>query len=213
MSQEPQDIGHLGCVMSRRFQILAITILLGSVCAAAQAYAGPHTLGPFRIDQNVSMASLFARLGMPASTKAETFCYRSADGDAFLALTRLDPVYDDPKSAGAVVLSKARNCVKQRVLTATTDFAHWKAEKGIGLLSTEGDVTKAYGSPSTELTPKSADCGLSVYGADVPQASSGEESDSSCKVMVYKGPPEDLNTAEFGIKSGKVVWIMLSQNE
>ncbi len=207
--------GRFEIRMSRSICILALLIAVLPTVAVAQHYAGPPSLGPFRIDKNVSMSSLFERLGRPASTRGESFCYRSAQGDAFLVLTRLDPVYDDDKVAGAVTLSTVRNCVKHPVQTATADIAHWKTEQGIGLSSAEEDVVKAYGAPTSTDDVTDPNCGLSIYGDEgVSSGFSSSKAATDCKVLTYRGTPtEDLNTAQFGLKSGKVIWILLSQNE
>jgi hypothetical protein len=111
-------------------------------------------------------------------------------------------------------LSRSANCSKRNVQITSADIAHWKTEKGIGLFSPESAVVDAYGPPTSTLEVNDLTCGLTIYGDR--EGSSGYSSSKAgpgCTVLVYKGTPEELSTAEFGIKQGKVVWIMLSQNE
>ena len=123
--------------------------LMAVTYGAKHPYAGPKTLGLFRIDKDISMNSLFQRLGRPAKTKADNFCYQAKNGHAFLVLTRMVEVYD-ARIAGVATLSSFRNCVNTPVQVTQRNLRAWKTEKGIGLGSTAADLQKAYGSPSAE---------------------------------------------------------------
>jgi len=199
--------------MPRSWQLLVIVMLAGTSLARAQQYIGPHALGPFRIDKDVKMNSLLARLGMPPSTKSETFCYRSARGNGFLSLTRMSDVYDDTLAA-AVTLSSSRDCVTHPVRLTQEDLAGWKTPEGVGLGSTEEDVHEAYDRPSTVISIDGTNYSSIDYGdlasSDHPPAKPPE---IGTKALVYRGSGNDLSLAEFGIKDGRVVWISLSYNE
>ncbi len=188
-------------------------MLAGTSLARAQQYTGPHALGPFRIDKDVKMNSLLARLGMPPSTKSETFCYRSARGNGFLSLTRMSDVYDDTLAA-AVTLSSSRDCVSHSVRVTQEDVAGWKTQEGIGLGSTEEQVHEAYDRPSTVISIDGTNYSSIDYGdlasSDHPPAKPPE---IGSKALVYRGSANDLSLAEFGIKDGRVVWISLSYRE
>jgi hypothetical protein len=186
---------------------------MGAIYAHAQDYTGPKNLGPFRIDKDVSMNSLFARLGRPSSTKAETFCYRSADRKVFLTLTRMSAVYDETVAA-SVTLSSFRNCINRTVQITPDNLAGWKTDKGVGLASTEEQVEKAYGTPSKVDSIEGTNYGWVIYG-DLANTDHPPEQrpELGSKVLVYQGAANDLSTAEFGIKEGRVVWISLSYNE
>jgi hypothetical protein len=202
-----------GARMLRSLQIVAILTLVGTSYAQAQTYTGPKNLGPFRIDKDVSMNSLFARLGRPSSTKADTFCYRSADLKAFLTVTRMSAVYDETIAA-SVTLSSSRTCINRTVQITPDELAAWKTDKGVGLTNTEEQVEKAYGTPSKVVSTDGADYGGVIYGnitsSDHP---SGERPELGSKALIYQGAANDLSLAEFGIKDGRVVWISLSYNE
>lgn len=192
---------------------LPIVLCLATVCAQAQGYAGPKTLGPFRIDKDVSMNSLFARLGRPSSTHGDTFCYRSANGKVFLTITRMSAVYDETV-AGSVTLSSSQDCINHGVHITTDELAGWKTDKGIGLNSSEDEVEQAYGKPSSVASIEGADYGGVVYGDLIGSDHPPEKRlDIGSKALVYRGPEHDLSTAEFGIKDGRVVWISLSYSE
>jgi len=196
----------------RLCRLLLFVILGATICAQTPQYTGPHALGPFRIDKEVSMTSLFARLGSPSSTKGETFCYRSARG-LYLALTRMSDVYDD-KVAGAVTLSRSRDCVAHAVHVTPDDLTAWKTEKGIGLGSTEEQVQEAYDRPTTVVSLDGTNYSSIDYGdftgLDQPPKN---PPDLGTKALIYRAGPNDLSHAEFGIKDGRVVWISLSYRE
>lgn len=199
--------------MSRFSWIPTILLLATTSLAQKQQYTGPQALGPFRIDREVKINSLLARLGMPPSTKGETFCYRSASGNAFLSLTRMSDVYDDTVAA-AVTLSSSRDCVTRPTHVTQDDLARWKTEKGIGLGSTEEQVHEAYDRPTTVVSIDGTNYGALDYG-DLVSADHPPEKplEMGTKALIYRGSAADLSLAEFGIKDGRVVWISLSYRE
>ncbi len=191
--------------------LLALAFLLGNV--RAQNYSGPNALGPFRIDRDVSMKTLFARLGEPASVTGEVFCYSFKGGEQGLTITRMGTAYD-AKVVGTVTLSAFPNCVKQSVQATTDDFASWKTEKGIGLSSTRAEVLKAYGEPTREDKIEGTKYRWVIHGDRVNNRYTRQKRpELGDTVLVYRGATDDLRIAEFGIRNGKVVWISLSKNE
>jgi hypothetical protein len=199
--------------MLRSFHILVAVFLVAIGYAEGQKYAGPNALGAFRIDADVSMKSLFERLGQPSSTARDVFCYRSKDGKVFVTLTRIVAAYD-AKVAGTVTLSSFPNCVSRSVKATPDDLAAWKTEKGIGLSSTANEVRKAYGKPSKEDKIEGTKYRWVIHGdrsdnhyTDKKRPELGDA------VLVYQGAPDDLRIAEFGIREEKVVWISLSKSE
>jgi len=52
--------------------------------------------------------------------------------------------------------------------------------------------------------------GPSSHGIDQPPKN---PPDVGTKALIYRGGPNDLSHAEFGIKDGRVVWISLSYRE
>ena len=187
--------------------LLAVLIFWGTQ-ASAQTYAGPKSLGPFRIDRDVSMNSLFEKLGHPSKVAGDTFCYQSRDGHAYLVLTRMVAVYDG-KIAGDVQLSDFRSCLDKPIQVTSDVLATWKTEKGIGLGSSSEDIMKAYGKPSS-VENIGTDYRAIIHGAP---AHSERKPEVGKPVLGYKGASDDLNAAYFGIRDGKVAWISLSKNE
>lgn len=187
--------------------LLAVLICWGTH-ASAQAYAGPKSLGPFRIDTDVSMNSLFEQLGHPSKVAGDIFCYQSRDGHAFLVLTRMVAAYDR-KVAGDVQLSDFRSCLDRPIQVTSDEVAAWKTDKGIGLGSSREDVMKAYGKPSS-MESIGTDYRAIIQGAP---AHSKRKPEVGTTVLGYRGASDDLNAAYFGIRDGKVAWISLSKNE
>lgn len=199
--------------MLKSSHILPVVLLLVLGHAEGQNYAGPTSLGPFRIDKDVAMKALFVRLGQPSSNTTDVSCYRSGDGKTFLALTRMVAAYDST-IAGLATLSSFPNCINQTVKGTPDNLAAWKTEKGIGLSSTADDVRKAYGKPSSEDRIEGAKYRWVINGSSTDERHTTKTiPELGNTVLVYEGPSDDLRTAEFGIREGKVVWISLSKNE
>jgi len=192
---------------------LFLLLFSSAALTAQQTYSGAIALGPFRIDRDVSVKSLFDRLGRPSNLAADSFCYQSEDGKAFLVLTRMVEAYD-PKIAGVMTLSGFRNCTDRRPQTTSDEVIAWKTEKGIGLGSNAEDVEKAYGKPSEKDKIEGTKYRWVIHG-DFRNGhySTDERPELGDAVLVYRGGADDLRTSEFGILNGKVVWIVLSKNE
>jgi hypothetical protein len=189
-------------------RFLFVVLVFWGAHADGQAYAGPQSLGPFRIDKDVSMNSLFEKLGHPSKVAGDTFCYQSRDGHEYLVLTRMVAVYDR-KVAGDVQLSDFRSCLDRPVQVTSDELAAWRTEKGIGLGSSSKDVMKAYGKPS-RVEGTGSDYRAIIHGAP---AHSKKRPEVGTTVLGYRGASDDLNAAYFGIRDGKVAWISLSKNE
>lgn len=199
--------------MRRSFHVFVAFLVVAISYAQGQKYAGPNALGPFRIDVDVSMKSLFERLGGASSTARDVFCFRSKDGRAFVALTRMAAAYD-AKVAGTVTLSSFPNCVNRSIESTYDDLAGWKTKKGIGLSSTADEVRKAYGKPSREDKIEGTKYRWVIHGDRTDNHYiNRKRPELGDTVLVYQGAPDDLRIAEFGIRDGNVVWISLSKNE
>ncbi len=189
-------------------QFLLAVVMFWGTQATGQAYAGPKSLGPFRIDKDVSMNSLFEELGRPSNVTRDTFCYQSKDGHAYLMLTRMVEVYDRTV-AGNVQLSDFRSCLDIPTQVASHEFAAWRTERGVGLGSSSEEVMKAYGKPSS-VESIGSDYRAIIHGAP---AHSHRKPEVGTTVLGYTGASDDLSAAYFGIRDGKVAWISLSKNE
>ena len=192
--------------------VLTVAILTAVVTASAKGrpYYGPISLGPFRIDRNVSMQSLFDRLGVPSKKARDSFCYRSASDDAFLVLTRMAEVYGE-SVAGQVTISDFPNCFDLPVQVTNDDLAGWKTGKGIGLGSSRQAVITAYGKPSEISVTKGNVFRWVIHGSSpgLPSIARSKIGDSA---LSYRSD-DDLKTTSFGIRANRVVWISMSDSE
>jgi hypothetical protein len=93
---------------------------------------------------------------------------------------------------------------------AADDFGAWETPEGIKIGSSEDDVIKAYGKPSSEdkITSRAYRSLIRGYRHSdtlpvIPE-----------KILLYNDATgRDLSAAEFGIRNGKVSYISLSHNE
>ena len=197
--------------MRKLLHILLAVILLGVSYADKQSYSGAKALGPFRIDRNTRLKSLFQRLGDPRDSANDPFCYRSSDGSASLVLSRMS---DRTRAAGAVLLSSFRNCSDRPVQVTRAELKKWKTPEGIGLESTVKDIRAAYGKPSSERGIDETDYDWIIHGGlkDAPYASKKKQEIGET-MLLYVGAADDLSVTKFGIRQGRVVWIFLSNDE
>jgi len=169
-------------------------------------YSGPLRLGPFAVDRDVSLSSLFNILGPPA--RFWRYCYRTRTGEAFLAI---EAIHTEPDKAGEVLLSDFPNCMRMPVGVTAADLREWRTPEGIGLGSSEGEVLRVFGQPTDEYeaSPERYRGILGGYhqGDRVPYT---EDKD-----LNYSGPAvwREFNAVGFGIRGGKVSYISLSNNE
>ncbi|HEX8817222.1 MAG TPA: hypothetical protein VF753_17135 [Terriglobales bacterium] len=200
--------------MSNAARIIIILILTQICWAETHGFPGPNTLGPFRIDRDAAIKTLFDDLGTPVSTNADAFCYKSSDGKSFLVLSRMTEVYGRDV-AGSATLSAFPNCINEPVTVAKVDLAQWTAGDSIGLGSTAESVLREYGKPSREDRIEGAKYRWIIHGDRDPTGryTQKDRPEIGDRVLVYKGAPNDLRIAEFGIRAGKVAWIFLSRNE
>jgi len=106
----------------------------------------------------------------------------------------------------------------------SANISNWKTSEGIGVGSSEADVLKAYGKP-TSMTrvraTKSQDAKAKVMTLEAVcrfVIRGFQKGDKTPKIgdhdLFYRsGNTDDPSAAEFGIHDGKVTWIFLSQNE
>jgi hypothetical protein len=189
-------------------RILLLVLALVSGCLGGdRKYAGPASLGAFRIDHDTDLRALLAKLGPPASADGDYFCYESKDPRSFFWIARMA---HQPHVAGDVLLSDFPNCTRMHPQVTSEGLRSWQADKGIVLGSTEEDVIKAYGKPTRQ---DNIERGLYRWVVHGDKASTTRNPELGSRVLVYQGAHNDLSTAEFGIRNGKVAWIFLSINE
>lgn len=172
------------------------------------AFQGPDCLGA-SCAAGFSSRGLFKQLGPPArptSGNKPAYCYKSQGGTAFL---RIELGHEAPAESDGLFLSDFPNCMHSPVKTATSDLQTWKTPEGIGLGSTEEDVLKAYGKPSREAKTTAHE---SLAGRlDMGYRGADPKPQIADKGFVYG--PRELEVVEFGIRNGKVSYILLSDSE
>jgi hypothetical protein len=205
--------------MLNKIEIAALSLLvpffflIGNLCGIGQdlgrVYTGPNELGYFHIDHDTSVQHLFRVLGKPLMSSKEPACYKN--GIAYLWFERRA---HSSTIVGDIMLSSFPNCMDSPVRTTSEVLQKWRTEKGIGLGSTELEVIKAYGKASERQIKGTAYRSL-IQGdylvrenryANIKRPELGE------KALIY-GSSDDMRSAAFGIKNGKVVWISLTNTE
>lgn len=197
--------------MFRAIMLLFASLLAGGASQEAVKYSGPNCLGPFCIDHDVSVPVMFKRLGEPAPrvSSFSPYCYKAEDGKTFTYFDTLGP---DSKVAGTLFLSDFPNCVHIAVRTTHDDLRGWKTPEGIGLGSSQADVVKAYGSNFSGGRIVAGDSRVLKF-----MIRGYREEDRTTRIgdktVSYNGASDDLRTAEFCIRDGRVSCIFLSHNE
>ncbi len=194
--------------MARKTVFLALTLLVGGV-SGKQGYTGPRCLGPYCVDHDIPLRTLFKQLGPPAprATQFFPYCYQSQDEKKFLYI---DEIGEEPGAAGAVFLSDFPNCMHTGKRVTTEDLSAWKTPEGVGIGSSEDDVIRTYGKPPSESKIDAQDYRFAVrgYRPSDPKPNIGEKS------LLYNDlTGDDLRAASFSIRNGKVSSIWLSNED
>lgn len=188
--------------------VLALALLAGNP-AVNQKYSGPKCLGPFCITREFHAIAFFKLLGKPEQKKSQfdPYCYQVQEGQTSLYFFTID---SEPGAVGAVLLSDFPNCMHIGKRTTQENLAAWKTPENIKLGSSENDVLKAYGKPSSLETTVSRNHRHVIQG----DRASDKLPAIADKTMFYNDPKgDDPSAAEFGIRGGKVSYIWLSDDE
>ena len=111
---------------------------------------------------------------------------------------------------GSVLVSDFPNCLHMRKQLTEETLDAWKTQENIKLGSSENDVLKAYGKPSSQEKIVSQAYRHVIQGYR-PLDKLPIIAD---KTMFYNDPKgNELSAAEFGIRGGKVSYIWLSDDE
>jgi hypothetical protein len=193
--------------MIMRTYLLLLNIIIASVSYGGNhEYAGPTSLGPYKIEDEISIKIFNQFIKSQIISNGAYSCYKSVDEEYYLWAVRMA---HEPRLIGGVLISSFPNCRGKTINKVSVSFSTWKTERGIGLGSTMNEVKKAYGIPFEQNT---------VEGSSFSWVIRGEESDNYKKlvgnmVLTYRSNEDDLRVACFGIRDHKVVWIFLSNNE
>ena len=180
----------------------------------SDAFPGPDCLGPYCYDHGLSLSSLYRlfRLSSRKMRPPSVMCIQSQDGQAFMhfrtdveSLTEYD--IDD------VLLSDFPNCLHMRKRITTNRLRTWKTPEGIGLGSSEEDVLKAYGKPSTEKKLDAQNPGLATKGLIAGYREGDNQSWVGIRIIIYGPRSGELQVTEFGMRNGKVSYIWLKDSD
>jgi hypothetical protein len=194
--------GRLGdFVRSVRFKLKDGKV--SEIALSSQDYSGPQCLGAFCLNRSASLRSLTKELESAPGNRST--CYAGTTAKAFL---RLEPDPEASSQIDRVVVSDFPTCNGRGAQSAQDDTLNWKTKEGIGLGSTYEDVLEKYGKPSSESKLDSASY------KDLMKGLKRKSMDSELveKTLSYRGQ-DDLRSADFGIKNGKVSYLWLSDRE
>ncbi len=172
-------------------------------------YTGPIALGPLSIknkEGGIPFKKFASALGQMTVVPGDYACYRNASDDAQLVV---ELGIDDRRLLRGLTLSRIKLCLGTRV-KQVAGFSRWKTEKGIGLGSAATDVLSKYGNP-TSIWDSHTERAFTPY----PREGDRSRMTSQECILAYV-PTEgaaDTSHAFFGIRSGLVVWITVSDNE
>jgi hypothetical protein len=193
-----------------RTEILCLALLLASGVASAQKYSGPKCLGPYCIDRDTRVRQFLQQLGPPPRRGSVflPYCYQSQNQETFLYVRA---TVEEHATVAGVLLADFPNCMHMSTTVTTNSLMGWKTPEGIGLGSSEEDVVRNYGKPTREEKTDSKS-----YKFLIPSYRQGDTSpDVGDKQLVYSAGPAiaDLSLAQFGIRNGKVCFILLLYSE
>jgi hypothetical protein len=195
----------------RSLFLLAVVFVFQNPADKA-TYTGPNALGPFHINRDVSIRSLFERLGQPTKTRGNYYCYEARSASAYLWFVQRA---HHPSEMGGVLLSDFPNCTEMVTQVVSNDLPAWGTEDDIRLGSSVEEVVKAYGKPSREDRIEGTAYRWVIQGDYLVwenRYTNKARSKREDTVLVYASS-RDLRTAEFGLRGGKVAWIFLSNSE
>lgn len=193
--------------------VIFILSLLVVGLAGLQQYHGPRCFGPYCIDQNVPVSKVLKELGpVPRISPMESYCYRSEDGSLF---AYVEGDEQDPPDVDAIFISDFPNCFHAPVRVSKADLRTWTTREGIGIGTPVDEVRKKYGTPAAvrkidanalKLIPKLI---LKNYRGGEQLKQIGDEE------LTYAAGSDvgDLSDAEFGIRNGKVSYLLLANRE
>jgi len=181
-----------------------------SIELQSEAFEGPECIGPSCMYGGSSLRSVLGQLGSLAQRPSPSglYCYQSQADGAFLYLVTGHE--HEPPQIEAVSLSDFANCAHQAETPTKSNLYSWKTPEGIGLSNTEEDVLRTYGKPSRVVTAGSKTA--SEYAELIRGYKEGDKlPDIGQKALRYDA--RELGGAEFGIRSGKVSYIWISNEE
>ncbi len=173
------------------------------------AFVGPDCLGPFCTYGDVSLDILMRHLGLRGRKVASSLeCFQSQGGRASLHFAT-----DVEETSGIAdfLLSEFPNCMHKRKGITTRDLHDWKTPEGIGLGSSEEEVVKAYGAPTTTKKLDAQKPVVETKGLLAGYRVGDTRPQIGERLLIYG--PRELQEVEFGIRDGKVSYIWLKESD
>jgi hypothetical protein len=176
-------------------------------------YTGPHSLGIFSLDHDISIKSFLANFGLKP-TGREIYCFSDSKNGFYLNVRISE---HDSGSIEFLMLSSFPNCKHMHVTETTIDPTVWRTPEGISIGSAEQDVQKAYHTPIydfklTGLKVRSIIAGIT--DADKDPMHIGDYSYLySCLMEDKKKSCDTLNASQMGFQNNKLIWINISDSE
>lgn len=169
-------------------------------------FIGPDCLSAACVIQGSSLRSLLTRLGSSAqkgSPWSPYYCYHAENDGTFLYLAM---GHGSTPEVEAVEVSDFPNCARTSVAITKSDLRQWKTPEGIGLGTSEEEVLRVYGKP-TGIGHASAES----WGVIRGHKKGDSVPDMGDKTLAYSS--SELEQVVFGIRSGKVSYILVSDEE
>jgi len=197
------------CILSVAFA----TLLRIANSVPVGRYTGPHSLGPYRIENDVSMSNILSVFGGQAPGK-EIYCFKDVKHGLFLYVKS---EHDRSGRVAEVFLSSFPNCEGYRVHASTIDPEVWKTPEGVGIGSSRQQVQTAYGKPAKDgkIDPKLASMLIARRSQDLREEISAGDTWFlyNCAPDSAAGCKMDNRATQFGLKGDKVIWVDISNTE
>jgi hypothetical protein len=197
-----------GAARATRFRLRGGAV--SSIELDSDSFVGPDCLGPYCTYGELSLDALLKYFGVslrghkPSSVE----CLQSQDGGSFLHFaTTVEETY----GVADVLLSDFVNCTETRKQIAPNSLSSWKTPEGVGLGSSEEEILRAYGKPTTEKNVEGGTPLPEMKGLIVGNRSSEGEKRIVDKILVYG--PRELQQADFGLRDGRVSYIWLKESD
>jgi len=174
-------------------------------------YHGPVKLGPFSINNRVGgieFHKLLSMMGGAVAPNGMYVCYYDEAEKIYLVVER---GVDDPSLVRGLTLSRINVCPETKFSHAS-HLSTWVTDEGIRLGSSAKDVIARYGEPS-HIDELRTDPEFTFSPYDLKPGISGLPKDGRIFSYLPKDGEPDTSHAFFGIRSGVVVWITVSDNE
>lgn len=201
------------------FCIVLLLVLCSTLTAQNPAsspwghYTGPHSIGTYSLDRDVSMRSFLEHFGAKP-TGRETYCFSDAEHGLYLYARPMD---DRSGRVAEVMLSSFPNCKGLPTSSANIDPAIWRTPEGIGIGSTKEDVVRVYRKPIfIKKLERKNDLGViaGIKAAGASQMSVGDSSFLySCLLNEKQGCADDNRGTRMGFRDDKLIWIHVSNSE